>query len=126
MINKLYHLDKLVINNVEVEWFDLNKAVNGDRWNEMTETEEEPESEPEIEIVKDLEPKVNPKPKTEAKTKTELEPKTEKNWADGADSMAMEFLFNHMDQVDWCGADVVMMLETTGAMDCCGLIMDAK
>ena len=31
-----------------------------------------------------------------------------------------------MDQVDWCGANAVMMLETAGTMDCCGLIMDAK
>ena len=40
--------------------------------------------------------------------------------------MAMEFLFNHVAQVDWCGVDAVMMLETTRAMDCYGLIMDAK
>ena len=30
-----------------------------------------------------------------------------------------------MDQVDWCGADAVMMLETAGAKDCYRLIMDA-
>ena len=29
-----------------------------------------------------------------------------------------------MDQVDWYGADAVMMLETVDAKDCCGLIMD--
>ena len=40
--------------------------------------------------------------------------------------MAMEFLFNHVDQVDWCGADAVMMLGTVRAKDCCGLILDAK
>ena len=38
----------------------------------------------------------------------------------------MKFIFNHVDQMDWYGADVVMMLETVGAKDCCGLIMDAK
>ena len=40
--------------------------------------------------------------------------------------MAMEFLFNPMDQVDWCRAVVVMMLGTARAKDCCGLILDAK
>ena len=72
----------------------------------MTETKEELESEPKIE--------------------TKLEPKIEKDWADDADSMALEILFDHVDQVDWCGANAVMMLETTEAMDCYGLIMDAK
>ena len=93
-MNKLYHLDKLVINNAELEWFDLNKAVNDDRQNEITETK--------------------------------LEAKTEKDWANDTDSMALEILFDNVDQVDWCGADVVMMLETARTMDCCGLIMDEK
>ena len=39
--------------------------------------------------------------------------------------MALEILFDHVDQVDWCGADAVMMLETVDTKDCCGLIMDA-
>ena len=49
----------------------------------------------------------------------------EKDWVDVADSSALEILFDHMDQVDWCGADAVMMLETVDAKDCCGLIIDA-
>ena len=59
-------------------------------------------------------------------TETKLEAKTEKDWADDADSMALEILFDHVDQVDWCDADAVMMLKTAGTMDCCELIMDAK
>ena len=94
MMNKLYHLDKLVINNAELEWFDLNKAANDNGKNETT--------------------------------KTKLEPKVEKDWADNADSMALEILFDHVDQVDWCDANAVMMLETAGTMDYCGLIMGAK
>ena len=94
MMEKLYHLDKLGINDVKFEWFDLNKAVNYDGQNEITETK--------------------------------LEAKMEKDWADDVDSMALEILIDHVDQVDWCGANVVMMLETAGTMNCCGLIMDAK
>ena len=30
-----------------------------------------------------------------------------------------------MDQVDWCGAGAMMMLETVNPKDCCELIMDA-
>ena len=75
-------------------------------------------SEPEIETIK-------PKSEIEAKPETELEPKTEKDWVDGTDSLALEILFDHVDQVDWYGTDAVMMLETVSAKDCCGLIMDA-
>ena len=74
MMNELYHFDELDINDVELEWFDPNKAVNSDGWNEMTETEAKPE--------------------------TELEPKTEKDWADDADSTSIEFLLDPVGQMD--------------------------
>ena len=79
MMNELYHFEKLDINDAKFEWFDLNKAMNGDGWIEMIKTEEKSESEPEIETVKDLEPKINPASKTEAKPETGLEPKTKKD-----------------------------------------------
>ena len=48
----------------------------------------------------------------------------EKDWVDGTDSLALEILFDHVDQVDWCDADAVMMIGTVDAKNCCGLIID--
>ena len=45
MMEKLYHLDKLGINDVKFEWFNLNKAVNHDGQNEITATKLEPKTE---------------------------------------------------------------------------------
>ena len=34
IMNELYHFGELYINNVELEWFDLNKVVNSNgQWN---------------------------------------------------------------------------------------------
>ena len=49
MMNELYHFEELVLNGIELEWFDPYKAIDSDGWNEMIDTEEEFESEPESE-----------------------------------------------------------------------------
>ena len=66
IMNELYHFGELDLKNVEFEWFDQNKVVNSDGWNEMTETEAKPE--------------------------TKLKPQ-KKDWIDDADSIALEILY---------------------------------
>ena len=48
VMNELYHFEKLDVNDVKIEWYNPNKVMNSDGWNEMAKIEEELESDPEI------------------------------------------------------------------------------
>ena len=59
-LDDMYHFEETDLEDVSFELFDPYNAVDGDGWNEMTDTEEEPE----LELGTKLVPKqkVEPKP----------------------------------------------------------------